>query len=95
MECIIASSGAVESSYRGGGRAINDLIAGHVKIGSLGSTPLIPHYRAGTLRLLAQTMERRSPNLPEIPTPCHPADFSRSRPGAGRRQQPAIRPFRT
>jgi tripartite-type tricarboxylate transporter receptor subunit TctC len=33
--------------YRGGGQAINDLIAGHVKLGSLGSTPLIPHYRAG------------------------------------------------
>ena len=39
--------------YRGGAPAINDLIAGHVKLGSLGSTPLIPHYKAGTLRLLA------------------------------------------
>jgi tripartite-type tricarboxylate transporter receptor subunit TctC len=54
--------------YRGGGQAINDLISGHVKIGVLGSTPLIPHYRAGTLRLLAQTMERRSPGLQDIPT---------------------------
>src|SRR5262245_31576188 len=26
--------------YRGGGQAINDLIAGHIKIGSLGSSPL-------------------------------------------------------
>src|SRR5262249_61864548 len=40
--------------YRGGAPAINDLIAGHVKLGSLGSTPLIPHYKAGTLRPLAQ-----------------------------------------
>jgi tripartite-type tricarboxylate transporter receptor subunit TctC len=54
--------------YRGGGLAINDLIAGHVKIGVLDSTPLIPHYRAGTMRLLAQTMETRSPGLPDIPT---------------------------
>jgi tripartite-type tricarboxylate transporter receptor subunit TctC len=54
--------------YRGGGLAINDLIAGHVKIGVLDSTPLIPHYRAGTLRLLAQTMETRSPGLPDIAT---------------------------
>jgi tripartite-type tricarboxylate transporter receptor subunit TctC len=54
--------------YRGGAPAINDLIAGHVKIGSLGSTPLIPHYKAGTVRLLAQTMERRSPSLPDVPT---------------------------
>jgi tripartite-type tricarboxylate transporter receptor subunit TctC len=54
--------------YRGGGQAINDLIAGHVKLGSLGSTPLIPHYNAGTLRLLAQTTQTRSPSLPEVPT---------------------------
>jgi tripartite-type tricarboxylate transporter receptor subunit TctC len=54
--------------YRGGGPAILDLIAGHVKIGVTDSTPMIPHYRAGTLRLLAQTMERRSPGLPDIPT---------------------------
>jgi tripartite-type tricarboxylate transporter receptor subunit TctC len=54
--------------YRGGGPAINDLIGGHVKIGSLGSTPLMPHYKAGTLRLLAQTTKARSPSLPEVPT---------------------------
>jgi tripartite-type tricarboxylate transporter receptor subunit TctC len=54
--------------YRGGGQAINDLIAGHVKLGSLGSTPLIPHYKSGKLLLLAQTTEARSQSLPEIPT---------------------------
>jgi tripartite-type tricarboxylate transporter receptor subunit TctC len=54
--------------YRGGGQAINDLIGGHVKLGSLGSTPLMPHYKAGTLRLLAQTTKTRSPSLPEVPT---------------------------
>ena len=54
--------------YRGGGQAINDLLGGHVKLGSLGSTPLIPHYKAGTLRLLAQTSHDRSPSLPDVPT---------------------------
>ena len=54
--------------YRGGGQAINDLIAGHIKIGSLGSSPLVPHYKAGTLRLLAQSTEKRSPSLPDVPT---------------------------
>src|SRR5262249_56845726 len=54
--------------YGGGAPAINDLIAGHVKLGSLGSTPLIPHYKAGTLRLLAQSTEKRSPSLPDVPT---------------------------
>src|SRR5262244_956462 len=54
--------------YRGGGPAINDLIAGHVKLGSLGSTPLLPHYQAGTLYLLAQSMQIRSASLPQVPT---------------------------
>ena len=54
--------------YRGGAQAINDLVAGHVMIGSLGSTPLIPHYKAGTLKLLAQTTAARSPSLPDVPT---------------------------
>ena len=55
-------------AYRGGGQAINDLVAGHVKLGSLGSTPVIPHYQAGTLLILAQTTEARSKSLPEVPT---------------------------
>jgi tripartite-type tricarboxylate transporter receptor subunit TctC len=54
--------------YRGGGQAINDLVAGHVKIASLGSTPLIPHYKAGTVKLLAQSTATRSPSLPDVPT---------------------------
>ena len=55
-------------SYRGGGQAINDLLAGHVKLGTLGSTPLIPHYRAGKLLLLAQTTAARAASLPDVPT---------------------------
>jgi tripartite-type tricarboxylate transporter receptor subunit TctC len=54
--------------YRGGGQAINDLTAGHVKLGCLGSTPLIPHYQAGNLRLLAQSTAMRSSSLPNVPT---------------------------
>jgi tripartite-type tricarboxylate transporter receptor subunit TctC len=54
--------------YRGGGPAINDLIAGHIQLGSLGTTPLIPHYKAGTLNLLAQSTAARSPALPNVPT---------------------------
>jgi tripartite-type tricarboxylate transporter receptor subunit TctC len=55
-------------AYRGGGQAINDLIAGHVQLGSLGSTPVLPHYKAGKLLLLAQTTETRSASLPDVPT---------------------------
>ncbi len=54
--------------YRGGGQSTTDLVAGHVKIASLGSSPLIPHYKAGTIRLLAQSTATRSPGLSEVPT---------------------------
>jgi len=54
--------------YRGAGQAINDLVANHVSIGSLGPTAVIPHYKAGTLRILAQSTATRSPSLPDVPT---------------------------
>ena len=54
--------------YRGAGQAINDLIAAHVKTAFLGPTALVPHYRAGNLKLLAQTSAKRAPTLQEVPT---------------------------
>jgi tripartite-type tricarboxylate transporter receptor subunit TctC len=54
--------------YRGAGQAVNDLVAGHVPIGFLGPTPIVPHHKAGTLRILAQSGEKRSPTLPDVPT---------------------------
>jgi tripartite-type tricarboxylate transporter receptor subunit TctC len=54
--------------YRGAGQAINDLIAGHVRVAFLGPTALIPHYKVGAVRMLAQSGEARSPSLPEVPT---------------------------
>jgi tripartite-type tricarboxylate transporter receptor subunit TctC len=54
--------------YRGGGQAISDLVAGNVKLGSLGSSPLIPYYKTGGLLLLAQSTQMRSPSLPDVPT---------------------------
>lgn len=54
--------------YRGGGQAINDLVAGHIKLGSLGTTPLVPYYKTGGLKLLAQSTATRSPALPDVPT---------------------------
>ena len=54
--------------YRGGAQAINDLVAGHVALASLGSTPLIPHYKSGALKLLAQSQAKRAPTLPDVPT---------------------------
>jgi len=54
--------------YKGGGQAITDLIGGQVQIGSLGSTPVMPHYKAGKLRIVAQSTAARTSSLPEVPT---------------------------
>jgi tripartite-type tricarboxylate transporter receptor subunit TctC len=54
--------------YRGAGQAINDLIAGHVKLAWLGPTATVPHYKAGKLNILAQTSAKRAPYLADIPT---------------------------
>ena len=54
--------------YKGGGQAITDLVGGQIQIGSLGSSPLIPHYKAGKLKLIAQSTATRAPSLPEVPT---------------------------
>ena len=54
--------------YKGGGQAVTDLIGGQVPLGSLGNTPLLPHYRAGKLRILAQTTKARAASLPDVPT---------------------------
>ncbi len=54
--------------YRGAGQAVNDLIAAHVPIASLGPTSMMAHYREKTLRFLAQSSETRSASLPEVPT---------------------------
>ena len=54
--------------YRGGGPLINDLVGGHIKLATMGATPAIPFYQAGTLLLLAQSGESRSVSLPNVPT---------------------------
>ena len=54
--------------YKGGGQAVTDLVGGQVPLGSLGNTPLLPHYRAGKLKILAQSNKARSASLPDVPT---------------------------
>jgi len=54
--------------YKGGGQAVQDLVAGQVPVGVLGSTPLIPHHKAGRITIIAFTSKARFPTLPEVPT---------------------------
>jgi tripartite-type tricarboxylate transporter receptor subunit TctC len=54
--------------YRGAGAAITDLVAGSVTFGILGPVALLPHARTGATILIAQTGEKRSAGLPDVPT---------------------------
>jgi tripartite-type tricarboxylate transporter receptor subunit TctC len=64
----LAGVSLVQVPYRGGAEMITDLVAGHVQLGSIGTTPLIPYYKTGALNLLAQSMATRSQSLPDVPT---------------------------
>lgn len=55
-------------AYRGGAAAVNDLLGGHIRIGFIGSTPIIPHHASGALRAIAQSTAQRSRALPGVPT---------------------------
>ncbi|MBL8306994.1 MAG: tripartite tricarboxylate transporter substrate binding protein [Rubrivivax sp.] len=54
--------------YRGGGPLMNDAVAGHVPlaIGSVFVTK--PHVDSKRLRALVVTTDKRSPQMPEVPT---------------------------
>jgi tripartite-type tricarboxylate transporter receptor subunit TctC len=54
--------------YKGGGPTVQDVLAGvtDVTVTTLGA--LQPHFRAGKLRALATTGDRRAPSLPDVPT---------------------------
>jgi len=64
----LAGIDMVQVPYKGGAPAVQDLVAGQIPVAVLGSTPLIPHHKAGRIRILAFTSKDRFPTLPEIPT---------------------------
>ncbi len=54
--------------YRGGGPALQDLIAGHVDLITNQASVFLPHMREGTLKLYAVLAEKRLPQAPELQT---------------------------
>ena len=54
--------------YRGGGPAINDVVAGHVPVYFADVGPAAPLIAAGKLKALGVTTAKRTNNLPEVPT---------------------------
>jgi tripartite-type tricarboxylate transporter receptor subunit TctC len=64
----MASIKMVHVAYKGTGQSITDLIAGHVQLQFSSMPAVINHARAGKLRLLAQTGEKRSAAAQDVPT---------------------------
>jgi len=58
----------VHVPYKGGAPAIADLISGQVQLMFESTNSIAPHVKAGRVRALAVTGERRSSSLPEVPT---------------------------
>jgi tripartite-type tricarboxylate transporter receptor subunit TctC len=54
--------------YKGGAPAITDLLAGHADVSFQNINAVIGHIKAGKLKALAITSEKRSPQLPQVPT---------------------------
>jgi tripartite-type tricarboxylate transporter receptor subunit TctC len=54
--------------YKGGGPIAIDLMAGHVMTSFSTMPPIIPHIRAGRVKALAVTKDKRAAVLPEVPT---------------------------
>jgi tripartite-type tricarboxylate transporter receptor subunit TctC len=54
--------------YKGGGQAVNDVIAGQVPVAVLGAAAVLQHIKGGKLVALAVSTRERSPMLPDTPT---------------------------
>jgi tripartite-type tricarboxylate transporter receptor subunit TctC len=57
----------VHVPYKGAGPAMTDVMAGHLPM-TFSGTVALPHVRAGKLRFLAITSERRLKDIPDVPT---------------------------
>ena len=54
--------------YRGSGPVTADLLAGQVQVAFPGIAGMLPHIKSGRLRPLGVTGNKRSPELPQVPT---------------------------
>ena len=55
-------------SYKGGAQALTDLLGGHVNMGILHLSTVLPHIKSGKLRGLAVVEAHRSKAYPDLPT---------------------------
>jgi hypothetical protein len=55
-------------AYKGAAPMLQELVGGHIPVGSSSPLSAMSHHRAGTLRMLAVTGEKRLALLPDVPT---------------------------
>lgn len=69
MELLWKQAGVrlVHVPYRGGGPAMNDLIAGHVDLMIASTAQSVPFIQAGSIRALAQSGKTRTSTLADVP----------------------------
>jgi tripartite-type tricarboxylate transporter receptor subunit TctC len=65
---LLAGFGGTPVPYRGNAPLMTDLAAGQVQSGFIASAGAIPHVRAGRLKGLAISSQKRSPLAPDVPT---------------------------
>lgn len=57
----------VHIPYRGAAPAVADLLGGQVQVGIVGMPPVVGPHKAGKIRIVAVTSEKRSGATPDIP----------------------------
>ena len=55
-------------NYRGAAPALNDLIAGHINMITMGPSVSLPAVKDGKLRMLGFASEKRVQEFPDVPT---------------------------
>lgn len=63
-----AGTRIVHVPYKGGGQAVSDVAGGQIPLAILGSAPVMPQIKAGTLKAYAVTTPYRLDSLPGVPT---------------------------
>lgn len=63
----LAGAFIVHIPYRGAAPAVTDLLGGQVEVGIVGMPPVMGPHKAGKIRIVAVTSEKRSAATPEIP----------------------------
>jgi tripartite-type tricarboxylate transporter receptor subunit TctC len=68
MFCQMANVKLTHVPYKGGGAAINDVLANQIAMNFASSPAAVPFVKANRLRALGFTGLKRSEHLPEVPT---------------------------